>query len=169
MKAACNEFRQSQVHAAQNRNRRNGEFMHELDLTEERSTSIPKILKVMAANGSPVPLFETDDEQASFVVRLPVHPLAKQPTTDVAVDVTTDVTVEVAALLRVIQGDMRRPALQAAMGLRNAEHFRKAYLVPAIVAGYLKMPLPDTPRSTRQRYPLTPLGLQRQRELKGKP
>lgn len=56
-------------------NRRIGEFLKELDLTEGRSTGIPKILKVMAANGSPAPLFETDDERASFVVRLPVHPL----------------------------------------------------------------------------------------------
>jgi ATP-dependent DNA helicase RecG len=79
------------------------------------------------------------------------------------------VTVEVAALLQVIRGDMPRPALQAAMGLRNAEQFRKAYLVPAMTVGYLEMTLPDTPRSTRQRYRLTPLGLQRQRELKGKP
>jgi ATP-dependent DNA helicase RecG len=151
------------------RNRRIGEFLKELDLTEGRSTGIPKILKVMAANGSPAPLFETDDERASFVVRLPVHPLAKQPPTDVTTDVTTDVPVEVAALLQVIQGDMSRPVLQEAMGLRNAEHFRKAYLVPAMTAGYLEMTLPDTPRSTRQRYRLTPLGLQRQRELKHKP
>lgn len=64
---------------------------------------------------------------------------------------------------------MSRPARQAAMGLRNAEHFRKSYLVPAIAAGYLKMTLPNAPRSTRQGYRLTPLGLQRQCELKGKP
>ncbi|MCL2453451.1 MAG: putative DNA binding domain-containing protein, partial [Alphaproteobacteria bacterium] len=42
------------------RNRRIGEFLKELDLTEGRSTGIPKILKVMAANGSPPPIFETD-------------------------------------------------------------------------------------------------------------
>lgn len=65
----------------------------------------------MATNGSPAPLFETDDERASFVVRLPVHSLVKQPT----VDETTDVTVDVAALLQVIQGDMPRPTLQTAM------------------------------------------------------
>jgi ATP-dependent DNA helicase RecG len=35
------------------RNRRIGEFLKELDLTEGRSTGIPKILKVVAANGSP--------------------------------------------------------------------------------------------------------------------
>jgi ATP-dependent DNA helicase RecG len=59
------------------RNRRIGEFLKELDLTEGRATGIPKILKVMAANGSPAPLFETDDDRTSFVIRLPSHPLAK--------------------------------------------------------------------------------------------
>lgn len=48
-----------------------------------------------------------------------------------------DVTADVVAPLQVVQGDMLRPALQAAMGLRNAEHFRKAYLASAIEADYL--------------------------------
>ncbi len=56
------------------RNRRIGEFLKELDLTEGRATGIPKILKVMATNGSPAPVFETDEERTSFVVRLPCHP-----------------------------------------------------------------------------------------------
>ena len=34
------------------RNRRIGEFLKELDLTEGRSTGIPKILRVMKANDS---------------------------------------------------------------------------------------------------------------------
>jgi len=55
------------------RNRRIGEFLKELDLTEGRSTGIAKILKVMAANGSPVPEFETDEDRSYFLVRLPVH------------------------------------------------------------------------------------------------
>ncbi len=46
------------------RNRRIGEFLKELDLPEGRSTGVPKILKAMAANGSPPPLFETDDDRA---------------------------------------------------------------------------------------------------------
>ena len=55
------------------RNRRIGEFLKELDLTEGRSTGIPKILKVMKENGSPAPEFETDDDRISFLIRLPVH------------------------------------------------------------------------------------------------
>jgi len=74
------------------RNRRIGEFLKELDLTEGRSTGIPKILKMMAANGSPAPLFETDDDRCAYVIRLPVHLLAQQPAEQVTMDVTPQVT-----------------------------------------------------------------------------
>lgn len=90
-----------------------------------------------------------------FVVRLPVRLLAKLPTTDVTMDVTT----EGAALLQVIQGNMARPALQAAIG-SGMQSISAKHLVPSMTVGYLEMPLPDTPRSTRQRYRLTPLALQ---------
>ena len=53
-------------------NRRIGEFLKELDLTEGRFTGIPKILKVLKENGSP-PEFETDEDRTSFLIRLPVH------------------------------------------------------------------------------------------------
>ena len=45
-----------------NRNRRIGEFLKELDLSEGRSTGVPKILKAMTANGSTSPILETDDK-----------------------------------------------------------------------------------------------------------
>jgi ATP-dependent DNA helicase RecG len=64
------------------RNRRIGEFLKELDLTEGRSTGISKILKAMKANGSPVPEFETDKDRTYFLIRLPLHPgaLQEEPT-----------------------------------------------------------------------------------------
>ena len=55
------------------RNRRIGEFLKELDLAEGRSTGIPKILRAMRKNGSPAPVFESDDARTWFLVRLPVH------------------------------------------------------------------------------------------------
>lgn len=141
------------------RNRRIGEFLKELDLTEGRSTGVPKILKAMAANGSPAPLFETDDDRCAYVIRLPVHPLAQEPETATGKE-TMDVTPEVAALLKKVQGEVSRPDLQAAMGLRNADHFRRAYLAPAMAARLLEMTAPQSPRSTKQRYRLTALGRQ---------
>ncbi len=149
------------------RNRRIGEFLKELDLTEGRSTGVPKMLRAMEANGSPTPVFETDDDRVSYVVRLPVHPLAQmadaatpEVTMEVTMEVTTEVTMEVAALLKAVQGEMTRQDLQAALGLKNAEHFRKAYVLPAIAAGVLEMTLPSRPNSRLQRYRLTGQGRQ---------
>ena len=44
------------------RNRRIGEFLKELHLTEGRNTGFGKVLKALSNNGSPAPLFETDDD-----------------------------------------------------------------------------------------------------------
>ena len=55
------------------RNRRIGEFLKELDLTEGRSTGIPKILREMSDNGSPSPEFESDDERTYYLIRFPAH------------------------------------------------------------------------------------------------
>lgn len=52
------------------RNRRIGEFLKELGLTEGRNTGVHKILKSLRANGSPDPLFETDDERLYFMITI---------------------------------------------------------------------------------------------------
>lgn len=61
------------------RNRRIGEFLKELDITEGRSTGIPKILDAMKRNGSPPPEFEFDKDHSYFMTRLPVHPQSRAP------------------------------------------------------------------------------------------
>jgi ATP-dependent DNA helicase RecG len=141
------------------RNRRIGEFLKELSLTEGRSTGIPKILKVMAVNGSPAPLFETDDDRISYVIRLPAHPQSQRAEAT-TMEVNMEVNMEVASVLRAIEGNMSRLELQTSMGLKNADHFRKAYILPAMAAGVLEMTLPERPNSRLQRYRLTNKGLQ---------
>ena len=139
------------------RNRRIGEFLRELDMTEGRSTGIPKILKEMRANGSPAPLFETDDERLAFVIRLPRHPLAIDKASSTA-QVTAQVTEEVVRLLCALNGEMSRQELINALGMTHREHFRNAYLKPALDAGVIEMTLPDKPTSSLQRYRLTAHG-----------
>ena len=56
------------------RNRRIGEFLKELDLTEGRCTGIPTMREAMAENGSPPPRFSTDEGRTYFLAELPVHP-----------------------------------------------------------------------------------------------
>lgn len=55
------------------RNRRIGELLKELGLIEGHSTGLSKMLEKIAHNGSPKPVFETDEDRTYFLVRLPVH------------------------------------------------------------------------------------------------
>ena len=56
------------------RNRRIGEFLKEIHLTEGRNTGFRKILRALEHNGSPLPEFETDEERGFFITRLHRHP-----------------------------------------------------------------------------------------------
>lgn len=62
------------------------------------------------------------------------------------------------ALLRALRGEISRSALQEALGLQNAEHFRRRYLRPALDAGWIETTRPETPNSRVQKYRLTPAG-----------
>ena len=55
------------------RNRRIGDILKELHLTEGRNTGFGKILRALEENGSPKPEFETDNEHSYFISRLFVH------------------------------------------------------------------------------------------------
>ncbi|WP_198948154.1 Fic family protein [Acidovorax sp. T1m] len=53
---------------------------------------------------------------------------------------------------------MPRHLIQSTLGLKSAEHFRMAYLKPALEVGVIEMTVPDKPRSSKQRYRLTDFG-----------
>lgn len=55
------------------RNRRIGDFLKEMHLTEGRSTGFPKIYQAVKHNDSPMPLFETDDRNMHFLATMPIH------------------------------------------------------------------------------------------------
>ena len=117
-----------------------------------------QLLNAMAASGSPAQLFETDDNRLSCVIRLARHPLYLAPAVGGA-EVTGEVTAEIARLLTAAaQGEHSRNALQEALALKHTPHFRQAFLLPALEAGLIEMTLPDKPRSSKQRYRLTPQG-----------
>jgi ATP-dependent DNA helicase RecG len=67
-------FQTGQVRARRYRNRRLGDFLKELDLTEGRATGIPTIFKALKDNGSPLPRFNTDEDRTFFEVELFIHP-----------------------------------------------------------------------------------------------
>ncbi|MCX8482781.1 MAG: putative DNA binding domain-containing protein [Crocinitomicaceae bacterium] len=64
---------QRRIVAREYRNRRIGDFLKELHLTEGRGTGFPTIYNAMAENGSPTPSLETDENSPHVLVVLPGH------------------------------------------------------------------------------------------------
>jgi len=56
------------------RNRRLGEFLKELDLSEGHCTGIPTIQDELEKNGSPRAVFRTDEDRRAVEVEIPIHP-----------------------------------------------------------------------------------------------
>ena len=78
--------------------------------------------------------------------------------TQVTPEVTPEVTQEVTKLLPICRTPKSRKGLQQELDLRDDEHFRKTYLLPALEAGLLERTIPDKPQSSKQRYRLTASG-----------
>ena len=157
------DFEKGQAVSRRYRNRRIGEFLKELDLAEGRSTGVPKILRAMRENGSPAPIFESDEDRTWFLVRLPVHERVRpeptvQDTEHETVQVTGQDTGQVEQLVVALTREMSRAELQATLSLTHRDYFTAAYLRPALEAGLIEMTLPDKPTSRNQRYRRTAAG-----------
>ena len=68
------------------------------------------------------------------------------PTDPRRLEVTGQVTEEVERLAQAMDGPMKRAQIQQALGLKHRDHFRDAYLLPALAAGLVAMTIPDKPR-----------------------
>ena len=172
------DFKKGQAVSRRYRNRRIGEFLKELDLAEARSTGVPKIFRAMRQNGSPEPVFESDEDRTWFRVRLPAHERASRAAADhdteqdkslikqddmrhtdqVTDQVADQVTDQVEQLVIALTREMSRTELQMVLQLRHRRHFTTAYLKPALGAKLVEMTLPDKPNSRNQRYRRTAQG-----------
>jgi ATP-dependent DNA helicase RecG len=141
------------------------DLLHRITFIEKAGTGIKRIRDEAREQGCPDPVFqETGFFTATFYPNPEVRILAatmRAPSSrdQDAGQVAPEVTPEV-RLLIALTGEMTRQVLQSAMALKDDEHFRKAYLLPAIEAGFIEMTIPDKPRSPKQRYRITPLGME---------
>ena len=73
------------------RNRRLGDFLKELDLTEGRSTGVPTIQEKLADNGSLRATFETTEDRLTFLIHIPIHVgCGNKPATEKTTVITTE-------------------------------------------------------------------------------
>ena len=102
------------------RNRRIGEFLKELHLTEGRNTGFRKILRALERNGSPKPEFETDDDRSYFIARLFAHEGfadEKEPTLEETGDKTASHRRAILDILE-REGTAKTSAIAEALGLK---------------------------------------------------
>ena len=103
-----------------------------------------------------------DRARKSFTTFLPepraVGGVTARVAPEVAAEVAAQVAAQVEALIVHLEGELTRGELQSALGLEHREHFRSAYLSPALDASLIEMTRPDKPNSRLQRYRLTEAG-----------
>lgn len=141
---------QKRIVARDYRNRRIGDFLKELRLTEGRGTGIPKIHKAMSENGSPLPTFETDNDHNYFLVILPVHPAFGEP--------ETPLTKTEQQILKFCEHIKSRGEIFEKIGFSNHTINYRKYISPLVEKDLLALTMPDKPTSPKQRYYTTEKG-----------
>ena len=160
-------------HKAMRRNPLVADLLHRIDYIEKAGTGIRRIRDGAKAVDCPEPTFKADNfvtvtfrpnpevRQAAGGELATAPQVAGEVTGEVAGEVTGEVTDQVSPqliVLKAIFGEMSRQEIQLALGLKHEDHFRKAYLTPTLQAGLIEMSIPDKPRSSKQRYRVTPAG-----------
>lgn len=110
-------FNTGLVRSRRYRNRRLGEFLKELELTEGRATGIPTILKALKDNNSPEPRFNSDDNRTFFEVELLIHPTfirVNIPIDEVKGDTLTEIDKELNAFIAAAPNSIRAKVRDAA-------------------------------------------------------
>ena len=158
------QLKKQRVVARGYRNRRIGDFLKELHLTEGRSTGIPKIIKAMAKNGSPKAIFETDKDKTYFLTTLPIHPEftgIKEQRGQVGAKLGVSkgqVGAKSLAILKACTKPKRRTEIFKLLGLANKYNNYERHVLPLVEQGLLAMTIPDKPKSSDQKYYTTEEG-----------
>lgn len=99
------------------RNRRLGDFLKELDLTEGKATGIPRIKKALKENGSPEPVFDFDEDRTFFEIDFLIHPAFngrnKVNTTNKHVNIRTSIDTLKESTIRVLSIIKNNPNITA--------------------------------------------------------
>ncbi|MBD1399039.1 putative DNA binding domain-containing protein [Pontibacter sp. JH31] len=150
------DLKKDRIVARSYRNRRIGDFLKELRLTEGRGTGIPKIRRTMLLNDSPAPIFETDEARNYFLVTLPIHesflPLNDEPDLEGSF---IDFAKDVLALCRVPHS---RLEILRSLGVNTGAASYRKYILPLLQLELLRLTIPDKPSSKNQKYLITNAG-----------
>lgn len=159
------------------RNRRLGDFLKELDLTEGRATGIPTIQKKLRENGSPKATIDTDESRSYFLIDIParldfVQDADKIKDSDIerikinmskmcpryVQDMSmNDLHSLVLCLIRAQKEISAQDMLEGIDRVSYKQKKRK-YLDKLLEMGAIQMTIPDKPTSKKQKYIISVFG-----------
>ena len=159
------------------RNRRLGDFLKELDLTEGRATGIPTIQKKLRENGSPKATIETDESRSYFLIDIPARrdfvqdaEIAKESDIErIKLNMSkmcpryvqdmsmNELGLLAVCLLRAQEGVSAQEMLKNIDKVSFKQKKRK-YLDKLLEMGAILMTIPDKPTSKNQKYILSDIG-----------
>lgn len=139
------------------RNRRIGEFLKELKLTEGRNTGIPKIKRALKNNGSKEPEFETNEDRDYFITTIFMHEGFETITTQEKTYEKTYENVEEKILKFCIEAKSAKEIAEFC-GYKGINRFKRNYLKPLMERGKIIMTIPDKPKSKNQKYIVNGIG-----------
>jgi len=150
------------------RNRRIGEFLKELHLTEGRSTGIPTILRELEKNHSPKPIFETDENRAYFKTTFLVHPEFTTDEMEVRAklelswhQVGTKSALSRHQVEKLLQKCLKEQPITSLIEIfewKDRTKYKKKFIDPMLKMELISMTIPDKPNSSKQKYVTTEKG-----------
>lgn len=153
------QLKKPRIVARYYRNRRVGDFLKELGLTEGRGTGIPKIRNALKGNGSPPPKFRTDRNKTHFLTTLPIHPYARlrQVVVPRGKEIQLNETDK-----RILKACLKRPLaafnIAKILGYPTVTRNMRISLRKLLTSQYLVYSIPEKPNSRNQTYIITESG-----------
>lgn len=165
------------------RNRRLGDFLKELGLTEGRATGIPTIQKHLKLNGNNPAVIETDDERSYFLLTIPCREGFEEdvdtstqeewnmpaPLLQVLVQVKPNskysnrilelISSILDTLILLQSGAHSANDIKNVLEFGEIKNLKRYILTPLVDLGYITMTIPDKPNSRNQAYKLTDKGI----------
>jgi len=160
------ELNAGHAHPRRYRNRRIGDFLKELDLTEGKATGIPTVIDEMTGNGSPMVEFTFDEERTWFMARIPVHPAFLTDTLTLKNSVSQSVSQGVSqsnsqprtlstkekAVLKYCTEPRTSKEILEKIGVSYHSKNISRYITNLVADGFLRMTVPDNPKAKNQQY-----------------
>lgn len=148
------DFDSGRVRARRYRNRRIGEFLKELRLTEGRGTGIPTILNSLKDNGSPAPKFDANEpERVHFIVEIPIHPAFT-----IDSETLEEITPQSIKILEYCKEPKSRIEILDYIGITNQTKNYATHILPLLEDNLIEYTIKENLKNKNQKYITTEKG-----------